>query len=122
MLIPGDITDGGFMEASYNGLLVIEEEVRRRDDLHRPGQARAGVARGRAARARRGHARHDHRPWRTELAGGRGSGEIYKVPQEESAWLAGAASGLLTETGTVGHISGIRVPPASRAAAGSITA
>ena len=35
----------------------------------------------------------------------------YEVLQEESAWLAGAAAGLLTETGTVGHISGIRVTP-----------
>src|SRR5690606_25796185 len=35
----------------------------------------------------------------------------YEVLQEESAWLAGAAAGLLTETGIVGHISGIRVTP-----------
>lgn len=35
----------------------------------------------------------------------------YEVLQEESAWLAGAAAGLLTQTNVVGHISGIRVPP-----------
>ncbi|WP_347309599.1 BMP family ABC transporter substrate-binding protein [Defluviimonas sp. SAOS-178_SWC] len=35
----------------------------------------------------------------------------YKVMQEESAWLAGALAGLTTKTGTVGHISGIRVKP-----------
>lgn len=35
----------------------------------------------------------------------------YEVLQEESAWLAGAAAGLLTETDVVGHILGIRVPP-----------
>jgi basic membrane protein A len=35
----------------------------------------------------------------------------YEILQEESAWLAGAAAGLMTRTGTVGHISGIRVVP-----------
>ena len=35
----------------------------------------------------------------------------YEVLQEESAWLAGAAAGLLTKTNTVGHMSGIRVTP-----------
>ena len=40
----------------------------------------------------------------TDLAG-------YEVLQEQSAWLAGAAAGLLTRTGTVGHMSGIRPVP-----------
>lgn len=35
----------------------------------------------------------------------------YEVLQEESAWLAGAAAGVLTQTDVVGHISGIRVTP-----------
>ena len=35
----------------------------------------------------------------------------YEVLQEQSAWLAGAAAALMTKTGVVGHISGIRVPP-----------
>jgi len=35
----------------------------------------------------------------------------YEVLQEESAWLAGTAAGLMTETEVVGHISGIRVTP-----------
>lgn len=35
----------------------------------------------------------------------------YEVLQEESAWLAGAAAGLLTETDVVGHMSGIEVTP-----------
>ncbi|MEA3550994.1 BMP family ABC transporter substrate-binding protein [Pseudarthrobacter sp. C1] len=35
----------------------------------------------------------------------------YEVLQEESAWLAGAAAGLLTETNVVGHMSGIRPIP-----------
>ncbi len=38
----------------------------------------------------------------------------YEVLQEESAWLAGAAAGLLTKTNTVGHMSGIRVTPGLR--------
>lgn len=35
----------------------------------------------------------------------------YEVLQEQSAWLAGAAAGLQTQTNVVGHISGIRVKP-----------
>ena len=35
----------------------------------------------------------------------------YEVLQEQSAWLAGAAAGLLTKTNVVGHMSGIRVRP-----------
>lgn len=35
----------------------------------------------------------------------------YEVLQEQSAWLAGAAAGLLTETDVVGHMSGIRPIP-----------
>jgi basic membrane protein A len=41
----------------------------------------------------------------------------YEVLQEESAWLAGAACGLLTKTGVVGHMSGIRVTPGLKARA-----
>jgi basic membrane protein A and related proteins len=35
----------------------------------------------------------------------------YEVLQEESAYLAGALAGWATKTGTVGHMSGIRVVP-----------
>ena len=35
----------------------------------------------------------------------------YEVLQEESAWLAGAAAGLMTKTNVVGHMSGIRPIP-----------
>lgn len=35
----------------------------------------------------------------------------YEVLQEHSAWLAGAAAGLLTESNVVGHMSGIRPVP-----------
>ena len=35
----------------------------------------------------------------------------YELLQEQSAWLAGAAAGLLTKTNVVGHMSGIRVRP-----------
>ncbi|MGB3296582.1 MAG: BMP family protein, partial [Phormidesmis sp.] len=35
----------------------------------------------------------------------------YEVLQEQSAWLGGAAAGLLTRSQVVGHISGIRVRP-----------
>jgi basic membrane protein A len=35
----------------------------------------------------------------------------YRAAQEQSAFLAGAAAGLMTETGVVGHVSGIRPRP-----------
>jgi len=35
----------------------------------------------------------------------------YDVMQEQSAWLAGAAAGMLTRSNVVGHLSGIRVVP-----------
>ena len=42
---------------------------------------------------------------------------VYEVLQDESAWLAGAAAGLLTKTNVVGHMSGLRVRPGLKARA-----
>jgi basic membrane protein A len=41
----------------------------------------------------------------------------YSVAQEQSAFLAGALAGLITRTGVVGHLSGIKVVPGLRARA-----
>jgi len=42
---------------------------------------------------------------------------VYEVLQEQSAWLAGAAAGMLTKTNVVGHMSGLRVRPGLKARA-----
>lgn len=42
---------------------------------------------------------------------------IYEVLQEQSSWLAGAAAGLLTRSGQVGHLAGLRARPALKARA-----
>ncbi|MFD2182812.1 BMP family protein [Rhodoplanes azumiensis] len=42
----------------------------------------------------------------------------YEVLQEQSAFLAGALAGLITKTGVVGHMSGIRVVPGLKGRAG----
>ena len=42
---------------------------------------------------------------------------VYEVLQEQSAWLAGAAAGMLTKSNVVGHMSGLRVRPGLKARA-----
>jgi basic membrane protein A len=131
MLLPGNIEDNGFMEAGYNGLLAIESELGAKTsyiDQVKPEQALLEKALRELA---------DQSPDMVIAHGGQNSkaAEVvapeypdiefvvvqggvtgpnlssYEVLQEESAWLAGAAAGLMTKTGVVGHISGIRVPP-----------
>lgn len=131
MLLPGNIEDNGFMEAGYNGLLAIESELGAKTsyiDQVKPEQALLEKALRELA---------DKSPDMVIAHGGQNSkaAEVvaaeypgiefvvvqggvtgpnlssYEVLQEESAWLAGAAAGLMTKTGVVGHISGIRVPP-----------
>lgn len=131
MLLAGQIDDKGFMEAGYNGLIAIRDqlgaEIDYIDGIKPEPELLADALRDLAARG----------PDMVIAHGGQNNGaaEIvaaefpdvkfvvvqgavtganlssYEVLQEESAWLAGAASGLLTKTGTVGHISGIRVKP-----------
>lgn len=38
----------------------------------------------------------------------------YTIGQPQSAFLAGALAGLMTQSGVVGHLSGIRIPPGLR--------
>lgn len=131
MLIPGKIDDHGFMQAGYDGLLRIEKEFAARisylDGVKPERDLLAAALRELA----------DKKPDMVIAHGGQNSeaaqivaaeypdirfvvvqGGVtgpnlssYEVLQEESAWLAGAAAGPLTQTGVVGHISGIRVPP-----------
>ncbi|MBU3029485.1 BMP family protein [Paracoccus marinaquae] len=131
MLLAGNKEDNGFMEAGYNGLLQIEQEFGAKiafiDQIKPEKDLLAGALRELAAAG----------PDMVIAHGGQNNeaaqivaGEFpevkfvvvqggvtgpnlssYEVLQEESAWLAGAAAGLLTKSGVVGHISGIRVTP-----------
>ena len=131
MLIPGNIDDGGFMEAGYNGLLAIQQ------DLDAETRYISNVTPETASLIGALQSLADGQPDMIIAHGGQNSEAVeivavdypdirfvvvqgnvtgnnlssYEVLQEESAWLAGAAAGLLTETGVVGHISGIRVTP-----------
>ena len=131
MLIPGQIDDGGFMQAGYNGLLAIRDELGAEthyiDGIPPEPEAMAAALRelaaaepdmviahgGQTAPAVEAVAAEFPEVRFTVVQGALTGPNVasYEVLQEESAWLAGAAAGLLTETGVVGHISGIRVPP-----------
>ncbi len=131
MLIPGSIDDGGFMEAGYNGLVKIREELGFETsyiDKIKPEQELLESA---LLELASGH------PDMIIAHGGQNSKAVaavapsfpeikfvvvqgnvtganlssYEVLQEQSAWLSGAAAGLLTKTDVVGHISGIKVRP-----------
>jgi len=136
-LFAGRIDDAGFMQAGYQGL------VRSRDELgvtityvdQLPPQ-RERLIEGLRELARRGahlvvaQGGQNNEAARAVAAEfpttqfvvtqGNVTGpnlSSYEVLQEESAWLAGAACGLLTGTGVVGHMSGIRVTPGLKARA-----
>ena len=135
MLIPGRIDDGGFMQAGYDGLVAIRDElgaetryidgIAARSPRRWPPPCATSPPRARtwssptAARrrqGRRGRSPPEFPDVRFTVVQGALTGPnvaSYEVLQEQSAWLAGAAAGLLTETGVVGHISGIRAPPGS---------
>jgi basic membrane protein A len=131
MLIPGHIDDGGFMEAGYNGLRMIDEKLGAEtsyiDKVKPKKELLAAAIRKLAADkpdliiAHGGQNSKAMAMVATEFPGikfvvvqGNVTGSnlsSYEILQEQSAWLAGAAAGLLTKTGVVGHISGIRVRP-----------
>jgi len=136
-MFPGRIDDGGFMEVGYRGL------ARARETFGIPVRHVAGIAPDRepmlaalrelaasdatlvvgygAATSEaiqrvawefpaRRFAAIEGRLTRPNLA-------IYGVRQEESAWLAGAAAGLLTRSSAVGHLAGERTEEALAARA-----
>lgn len=131
MLLPGDIADNGFMEAGYNGLVKIRDKFGAEIDYIdrvKPEKPLLEEALRKLAAAKPdmiiAHGGQNNEAAKTVAAefpdiafvvvqGGVTGPNLssYEVLQEESAWLAGAAAGLLTKSGVVGHISGIRVPP-----------
>jgi basic membrane protein A len=131
MLLPGQIDDNGFMEAGYNGLLRIEDEFGAkieyidgiqpvREDLETALRELAEqspdmvIAHGGQNNEAAATVAAEFPDVRFVVVQGNVTGpnlSSYEVLQEESAWLGGAAAGLLTDSGVVGHISGIRVTP-----------
>lgn len=131
MLLPGKIDDNGFMESGYNGLMQIEEKFDAKvayiDEIKPEPELLAKALRNLAQESPDmiiAHGGQNNEATQTVAAEfpeiafvvvqGQSTGpnlSSYEVLQEESAWLAGAAAGLLTETNVVGHISGIRVTP-----------
>lgn len=131
VLIPGKIDDGGFMQAGYDGAMRIKDELKLethfidnvKPELEPLSQALRKLAAGKpdmiiAHGGQNGKAVQAVAPEFPDIKfvvvqGGVTGPNIssYEVLQEQSAWLAGAAAGLLTKTNVVGHISGIRVPP-----------
>jgi basic membrane protein A len=131
MLLPGRIDDGGFMEAGYRGLLTIERELNASVSYHdrvepRPELLEAALRELASTRPDLviAHGGQNAEACRRvavafpEISFVVIQGDVsgpnlasYEVLQEQSAWLGGALAGLVTKTGKVGHISGIRVRP-----------
>ncbi|WP_323764168.1 BMP family protein [Marinovum sp.] len=138
MLLAGQIDDKGFMEAGYNGLIAIRDqlgaEIDYIDGVAPKPDLLADALRELAAKGPDmviAHGGQNNAAAETVAAefpdvkfvvvqGGVTGPNLssYEVLQEESAWLAGAMAGLMTETGVVGHISGIRVTPGLKGRAG----
>lgn len=126
LLLPGNIADAGFMEAGYNGLLQIQKDfgakisyvdrvepkpelltaaLRRMAEDHHAMIIAHGGQNNKAAE----QVASEFPDIQFVVVQGNVTGSnlsTYEVLQEESAWLAGAAAGLLTQTDVVGHISG----------------
>ncbi len=131
MLIPGYIDDGGFMQAGYNGLLMIRnklgakinyiDKIKPKKDLLSAALRKLAAAGPDLVIAHGGQNAEamvivapEFPKVKFVVVQGNVTGtnlSSYEVLQEQSAWLAGAAAGLLTKTNVVGHISGIRVRP-----------
>jgi len=130
-LFAGRIDDGGFMEAGYGGLvaardklgvdIVWKDQVRPERDLlaaalrelAKDGPALVIAHGGQNNEAARLVAA-EFPATRFVVTQGNVTGPnlaSYEVLQEESAFLAGALAGWATTTGTVAHMSGIRVVP-----------
>jgi len=131
MLLAGQIDDKGFMEAGYNGLMAIQDElgatvsyidnVAPEPDLLAEALRKLAkdgpdmvIAHGGQNNAAAELVAAEFPEVKFVVVQGGVTGpnlSSYEVLQEQSAWLAGAASGLMTQSGVVGHISGIRVTP-----------
>lgn len=130
-LFAGQVEDGGFMESGYRGLLRAERELgvqTRYIDGIPPEKERLAAALRELASSGVdlviAHGGQNNEAAATIAAefpevrfvvtqGSVTADNLasYEVLQEQSAWLAGALAGLLTQTNVVGHMSGIRVRP-----------
>jgi basic membrane protein A len=130
-LFAGRIDDGGFMEAGYRGLLRARDELGfavhyadRTPPLGEPLVIALRELASAGAPLVIAHGGQNNEAGRTVAAefpdtrfvvtqGNVAGANLasYDVLQEQSAFLAGAAAGLLTRSQVVGHISGIRVVP-----------
>lgn len=131
MLLAGSASDGGFMESGFNGLQRAHDQLgveisykegvepekaaleSALDELASSGVDMVIAHGGQNAEAAKTVAqRFPETMFVVTQANVTGPNlSSYEVLQEESAWLAGAAAGLLTETNVVGHMSGIRPIP-----------
>jgi basic membrane protein A len=130
-LFAGRIDDAGFMEAGYRGLVAARDklgvDIVWRDQVPPVRDLLAAALRdlvkdGPALVLAHGGQNNDAAKvvaaeWPATtfvVTQGNVTGPnlaSYEVLQEESAFLAGALAGWATNTGTVGHMSGIRVGP-----------
>jgi basic membrane protein A len=137
-MFPGRIDDAGFTEAGYRGLQRIERDLRIPvTHVDRVGtepeamlealralaksDATLVIAHGAQAAAAAQRVAWEFPAQRFASIQGdltRPNLAVYAVRQEQSAWLAGAAAGLLSPSGVVGHLAGVRDAPglAARAA------
>lgn len=133
-IFTGRVNDGGFVESGYQGavaaqqkfgvlfdfvdglaidsatlLAAIESAAARGPDLIvvHGGQSDVAVE---AAAPRFPHIKF----LSTHGAHAGPNFSAYTIGQPQSAYLAGALAGLMTRTGIVGHLSGIRIPPGLR--------
>lgn len=127
-MFPGAIDEGGAIEAGYRGLIRVRDELEipvdfvdgiapedgaMKDALRRLARSDATlvIAYGNVASAATQRVAWEFPAQRFALIQGdllRPNMAIYRIQHEQSAWLAGAAAGLLTKTGVVGHIGGRR--------------
>jgi len=137
-MFPGRIDDGGFFEAGYRGLMRVPEAVKGMqvsyvDRIPPEGEAMKDALRKLAATDAKmviafggeASAAAQRVAWEfpeqrfTVIQGSlvRPNLAVYEVRQEQSAWLAGAAAGMLTKSNLVGHLAGLRAPPGLKARA-----
>lgn len=130
-MFPGRIDDGGFMESGYRGLLRIRDELKLPvdyiadvapdDEAMKAALRKLAASDAKLVIAHGGQAAEavQRVAWEfpeqrfVSIQGHltRPNLAVYEVLQEQSAWLAGAAAGLLTKSNVVGHMSGLRVLP-----------
>lgn len=130
-LFAGRIDDGGFMQAGYLGLkasagkvgaeMIVKDGVKPEKDLLvaalrelAAGRPDLVVAHGGQNNAAAQVVAGEFPDLRFVVTQGNVTGPnlaSYEVLQEHSAFLAGALAAWTTKTGTVGHMSGIRVTP-----------